>query len=413
MAKKSKTKPTTEQLPFEIRNAGSKAELKIVGEIGWWSTSGERFTELVDELIAAGIQDSHLYVNSGGGDMINANEIVNQLLRFPGENTVSIGAICASAATRITSIYSRGNISAAPNMQFMIHDPAMNARIEHLEDFESNKKLYENLRNDAINTYHKLTGISKKELSDMLRATTWMNAEEAKAKGFIGKIEGEEDELLPADTASVLNKIGAKVPEVLNSLLDTEEEELEEETPPTPPTHVPNNSNDTMKKEQLIALLGLTTVTANSSDEDVIKAVQARFKAMQDFRTAMVTALGLTVNDQDDTAVLTGITNLVKANKDKVAELQGKIKATEDAKLKAVLDIAQNTEQKITAEQRTKYEGLAPTIGVTAVVEMLELIPSREKLIDGLDGKTGKSPENLTEAVYARLAAMDAEAAGK
>lgn len=210
---------------FKIVNQAGKGVVSITGYIGWWKTSGDTFTDIVNQLINAGVRDIDVYINSPGGSCFDANEIANQLKRFPGQKNGFLGALCCSAATTIAS--ELDYVEAAKNCQYMIHDVHMELSIDHEDDFDSNKKLYQNLSKNAVNVYARKTKLPSEELARMMRLTTWMDAEEAKAKGFIDSIAGEDSEI-PEGTQEAFAKLNYKgLPASLLNLSQTSKKQKE------------------------------------------------------------------------------------------------------------------------------------------------------------------------------------------
>lgn len=175
--------------PYQIINTAGKAFIRIVGEISFWKNSSEQFTSAIDTLVGSGVKDVELYMNCAGGSMFEANEIANQISRFTGKKTARLGAIAASAASYLMTYFD--TVIAAGNTQVMLHDPIQTLKVEHPEDFDSAKKLYENLRNIAIDRYSEKMGVSKEKVSQMMRVTTWLSAKEAKAKGLVDEVNEE------------------------------------------------------------------------------------------------------------------------------------------------------------------------------------------------------------------------------
>lgn len=73
-----------EKYPLTITAAQKDdvAEIRIMGALYEWNNSVEKFTAQVDDLIAQGHQDVDVYINTPGGDVFVAAEIINQLQRF-------------------------------------------------------------------------------------------------------------------------------------------------------------------------------------------------------------------------------------------------------------------------------------------------------------------------------------------
>ena len=240
------------QKHFNISNKAGVGEIRLVGEISWWNNSGKDFMRKIDSLISQGVTDIEVYINTGGGDMFEANEIGNQLLRFSGTKTEQLGAICASAGTGVSTYLDK--VIASSNTQYMIHDPLHSIYVQHEDDFDSNKKLYQNLRNNVIDRYAAKTGLDKEVISDMMKKTTWMNADEAKKKGFVDEISNEEGEM-PADTQNVFNKYNYAIPSLVNQAIQN--------------TNLEQNKKQ-MDKE-VLASLGLPE---NATSEQVQEAIK-------------------------------------------------------------------------------------------------------------------------------------------
>lgn len=199
---------------FEVLNKGGKASIKLIGEFSWWENDSTSFIAQVDSLVAAGVTELECYINSPGGDMVEANEIGNQISRFTGNKSAKLGAICASAATIVSTYFD--TVEASSNTQYMIHDPSARITIEHLSDIDSYRQLYENLLNDAVDRYHKKTGIDKEELKTMMRNTTWMSAAQAKEKKFVNSI-GSDSAEMPSDAAKLFDRF--QVPENIKAII--------------------------------------------------------------------------------------------------------------------------------------------------------------------------------------------------
>lgn len=176
---------------YKILMAGdSKARLELIGEINWWENSSTSFTRSLKELEKKGVTDISLYINSGGGSVFDANEIVNQLKAFKGQKTVaSIGALCASAATIIAIVFDE--VEMAENGMFMIHEPSISIGNATEKRLNSWSQALAGLKVSMVKSYMDKTGIDETEIRQMMDLETWMNADKAKANGFIDRIAGK------------------------------------------------------------------------------------------------------------------------------------------------------------------------------------------------------------------------------
>lgn len=231
---------------FEVCNKGGKGSITLIGEISWWHNSSADFIRQVDAILAQGCEDLDAYINTPGGDMLEANEIGNQISRFKGHKYCKLGALCASSGTIVSTYFDK--VEGSSNTQYMIHDPSVGLMIEHLNDFDSNKALYENLRNDALNRYHAKTGISIEELSTMMEKTTWMNAKVAKDKKFLDSVSDDKGEM-PQDAAILLDKF--KVPDNIKFIIN-------------------NSLNPNVDMKQIALKLGLPE---NATEAEILAAI--------------------------------------------------------------------------------------------------------------------------------------------
>lgn len=275
---------------YEVTNQGVVADIRIIGDINWYRNGSDDFTRMLAELRAAGVNELRGYINTPGGDMWEANEIYNQLTAFPGKKTAVLGALVASAGTTIACAFSDG-IEMAANGQYMIHNPQITVCGEE-RDLNSALQLWRNIRQAAINIYVGRTGLTPEEIGEMMNATTWMTAAQAKEKGFITGITGEVAEL-PTDAAEVINKYRyANVPAAVNqaALAST--------------VTISQTETSTMNKVALINSLGLH---ANATDTEVEMAVAQAATGSQNY---------------------TKLQNELKADKDRVAKERAELLVT-------------------------------------------------------------------------------------
>jgi ATP-dependent Clp protease protease subunit len=161
----------------------NKAFLRITGLIYEWNNSAEEITRRIDEFLAEGIQDVHVYLNGPGGDVFQAAEIENQIQRFPGSKTGTAGALLASAYTKIA--LSLDSCEMAENGQFMYHKPS--GRLSGNEDaIASGLKLLQNMSIQYKEAYSAKTGIAVDVIeANWSKGDVWLSAKEAVAQKFI------------------------------------------------------------------------------------------------------------------------------------------------------------------------------------------------------------------------------------
>lgn len=238
--------------------ASSKTDalIKIKGSISNWRNSSEDFEQKVDELIDKGINNVTLYINSGGGSVFEANEISNIIGKFPGTIDAELGALCASAATLIAIKTSKTKM--ASNGQYMIHRPMVGVHGNE-DELSSALKLLQTLQDNFLDLYAAKTGMSKEAIADLWKSDYWMDAKEAKEKGFIDTIIGESENPDVEDIQALLSEQAYQnIPESLVAFA-------------TPPKLKTNQI--TKKNMSIIAItLGLT---AEANDQDIQAAIQS------------------------------------------------------------------------------------------------------------------------------------------
>ena len=117
-----------------------------------------------------------IWINSPGGDCIAASQIYSMLMDYPGEVTVKIDGIAASAASVIAMAGNK--VLMAPTALMMIHNPSMMAYGDH-NDMEKAIDILNEVKESIINAYEIKTGQSRTVLSHLMESETWMNAKKA------------------------------------------------------------------------------------------------------------------------------------------------------------------------------------------------------------------------------------------
>lgn len=241
----------TSKIKIEAVLDGNAMTIRIVDYIGAFDNDSTSMRQIVDNLIAQNYTSVEVYLNSQGGDVLEATEIVNELQRLDSVH-ITVGALAASAATYITSQFPT---TANANSQFMIHKPMMSV-FGNEGEVDNQMKLLQNLTADYKAVYMAKTGMSDDEIEALWNnGDYWMNAEEALAKGFIDDMI---EKVLPVDDnmIALLTACGA---------------------PSIPEKQISNFQISNMDKLELIALLGLP---ANATDDQIkAKAKEMKIKA--------------------------------------------------------------------------------------------------------------------------------------
>lgn len=127
-------------------------------------------------------------INSPGGDVIAASVMRSIMTEYPGDITVQVDGMAASAAVIVAISGKQVNILDSAYM--MIHDPAVVVFMATL-DISTLGKLRDDLqsiKDGILPAYAQKTGLTEDRISAMMKRETWMSAREAVDYGFADSI---------------------------------------------------------------------------------------------------------------------------------------------------------------------------------------------------------------------------------
>lgn len=133
-----------------------------------------------------------VWINSPGGDCVAASQIYAMLMDYPGEVTVKVDGLAASAASVIAMAGTK--VLMAPTAMLMIHNP-MTAAFGDSAEMQKAIEMLTEVKESIINAYEIKTGLSRSKLARLMDEETWMNAKRAIELGFC-------DGLLESNNAS-------------------------------------------------------------------------------------------------------------------------------------------------------------------------------------------------------------------
>lgn len=155
-------------------------------------------------------------INSGGGDVFSGSEIYTTLKDYPGTVTVKIVGIAASAASVIAMAGDKVLIS--PTAQIMIHNVSSVAQGDY-RAMKHESEVLKNYNKSIANAYMLKTGLSQEELLNLMDKETWLNAQQAKEKGFVDEIMFDEGNRLVASV-----QVGVLPQNVINKMRNMKNE---------------------------------------------------------------------------------------------------------------------------------------------------------------------------------------------
>ena len=134
----------------------------------------------VDSAIENKVTDAVIYINSEGGNVFEAQQIVNELKRLPNVKC-TVGALAASAATYIICHF---ETECYVTSQFMIHKPMSNV-FGNEDQIKADMKLLENLTNNYRQIYASKFNKTEEEIDEMWKNDYWFDAKEALSLGIV------------------------------------------------------------------------------------------------------------------------------------------------------------------------------------------------------------------------------------
>lgn len=178
----------------QVNNEDERAEriLFLNGTIAENSWLDDDLTpQMFKDELNSGDGDITVWINSPGGDCVAAAQIYNMLMEYPGNVTVKIDGIAASAASVIAMAGTK--VCVSPVSMLMIHNP-MTFAFGNTAEMQKAIDMLGEVKESIINAYEIKTGMSRAKLSRLMDAETWMNANKAVELGFADEILQRSDE---------------------------------------------------------------------------------------------------------------------------------------------------------------------------------------------------------------------------
>lgn len=159
------------------------------------ATSPKRVSE---QIAQANNEDLEVEINSGGGSVFDASEIYTALKGHPGNVTVKIVGVAASAASVIAMAGNK--VLMTPTGQMMIHNASTRAEGDYRE-MDQTSNFLKSTNQTVANAYSLKTGKSYDDLLSMMDDETWMTPQRALELNFIDEIMFDDGAKLVASAA--------------------------------------------------------------------------------------------------------------------------------------------------------------------------------------------------------------------
>lgn len=173
-----------------MRDLIVNGQIVLYGDVGdpWGWGDGFTPTDVMTALATLGSGPVTVRINSAGGIAMDGMAIYSLLKSHDGDVTVLIDGVAASAASLIAM--AGKSIQMRDGALMMIHDAAT-VTFGNAEDHERSREFLDKISDNYAGVYAARAGISREEAREIMKAETWLTADEAIEKGFADSKLGE------------------------------------------------------------------------------------------------------------------------------------------------------------------------------------------------------------------------------
>jgi len=228
---------------FNLNVNASLGEVDIFGEIGGLGVYADDF---ISEIEALGSTRLRVNISSLGGDVNQALQIHDYLKAYKGKVTVRVTGFTASAGTFIAM--AGDVIEMSENALFLIHQ-SWTGVMGNADDMRETIDTLEKIDDIQARIYSQRTGLTEKDVRELMAEERWMKADEAKEKGFVDKIISAE-------------KISAKSLDAVYAKIDSKE---------LPSANFNIKNNEQMAEKNIIEAINAKFEEVKASLENLFK----------------------------------------------------------------------------------------------------------------------------------------------
>lgn len=165
-------------------------DINVFGPIGdAWDSDAVRASDFARQLSDAGGDDVTIHINSGGGDVFDANTMAETLRSYKGRTVASIEGLAASAASYFA--LTADEVVINPSALVMIHNP-WSCTYGDAEEMRKTADMLDKTRSAISRQYAKKTGRDVTEIEGLMDDETWFTAEEAVEFGLADRMSDAE-----------------------------------------------------------------------------------------------------------------------------------------------------------------------------------------------------------------------------
>lgn len=167
------------------------ADIDVYGTIGddLWDENCVSAADFSKALSDARGEDVTIHINSCGGNVFDANAMAERLRAYPGKTIASIEGVAASAASYFA--LTADEVVMNPSALMMIHNPST-VCAGQASDLRECADFLDKVRETIVAQYVKKTGADADDIRALMEAETWMDALDAKERGFVDGLTDAE-----------------------------------------------------------------------------------------------------------------------------------------------------------------------------------------------------------------------------
>jgi len=162
-------------------------EIIISGEFGW-SVDGKQVANEIRYLNKQGATKITQRINSGGGSVIDAYDIVDANVNSKAIIETIITGIAGSAAGWVAATGTNGNRKIVDYGVAMIHDPSLDGETIEMTKEEKTKTSLLAIKESIATIFVNMTGKSRDEINDLMTKETWFSSDAWVSNGFADKV---------------------------------------------------------------------------------------------------------------------------------------------------------------------------------------------------------------------------------
>ena len=272
--------------PQFIKNVTKDAaEINLFEEIGEDGISGQAFADEMQLLNRFGAKEINININSPGGNILDGFSIFFAITNSEATVNTNIVGIAASMAGIFA--LAGDHITIVDFGKIMLHDPLITSDGKKIENLtEEQENALNAMRASLLVILKNRTNKTEKELSAMMAAETWLNAQEAFDGGFVDEIVSSKH--TPKQRRKRQPK--SEITNILNSI---------------------TNTSKTTKMKELCKYLNLSD---DATEASIIEAVKKINNELTEVKSTLETK----------TTELTEATDKVTAHEDTIKQFEDK-----------------------------------------------------------------------------------------